>query len=388
MSRPSAGAGLARWLVDTAVRRWPAELRADLSAEWAGELWAMDREEAAGPLIRQWRKLRFAVSLAVARPVEPAGQAPRGWREHVVGVHRVIGALLALLLVPYVLSLVAWLSLFVMGLAGMVAPAPVDRVVLSMSTVLAVLGAVLTGGWLARTAPLVPAGEWRHRFATCAVGAWVALLTGALGVSWVQVLISGSTDRSPWAFHAAGTGVASLAVLGLAAPAGRRLVRGRAWRSLVVPLVVAFLVVDVGVAVAGVPGVLTRGYSPLSLPLWLPMDLFANSWEALIAADDAQPGAFSPAAPMANLLMLPKTLMYTAAFGVAYVVGLQRLPDEARARWAASDRTAGEPGTAPAATTTTTLTATPAGPPGDLPGGPRTDPTAGPLGENPAGPRA
>lgn len=56
---------LAGFLLRTAVRRWPAELRDDLSREWAAELHVL-----AGRGER-WRMLRFAASLAVGRAGAP-----------------------------------------------------------------------------------------------------------------------------------------------------------------------------------------------------------------------------------------------------------------------------------------------------------------------------
>lgn len=56
---------LAGFLLRTAVRRWPAELRDDLSREWAAELHVLaGRGEP-------WRMLRFAASLAVSRAGAP-----------------------------------------------------------------------------------------------------------------------------------------------------------------------------------------------------------------------------------------------------------------------------------------------------------------------------
>ncbi|MBY8873914.1 hypothetical protein K7640_18965 [Micromonospora sp. PLK6-60] len=56
---------LAGLLLRAAVRRWPAELRAELAREWAAELHVLAR---AG---RRWPMLRFAASLAAGRPATP-----------------------------------------------------------------------------------------------------------------------------------------------------------------------------------------------------------------------------------------------------------------------------------------------------------------------------
>ncbi|NES13992.1 hypothetical protein G3554_13255 [Micromonospora sp. PPF5-17] len=56
---------LAGWLLRAAVRRWPAELRDELSREWVAELHVL-----AGRGER-WRMLRFAASLATSRSGAP-----------------------------------------------------------------------------------------------------------------------------------------------------------------------------------------------------------------------------------------------------------------------------------------------------------------------------
>jgi hypothetical protein len=60
-------------LLAGAVARWPADLREDLAREWAAELHALEHEAGAAAPLRRWRQLRFAASLAAARP--PGGQA-------------------------------------------------------------------------------------------------------------------------------------------------------------------------------------------------------------------------------------------------------------------------------------------------------------------------
>ncbi|WBC18314.1 hypothetical protein O7543_15190 [Solwaraspora sp. WMMA2080] len=59
---------IADWLLAVAARRWPAHLREEMSREWAGELYALGHEESAVAALRKWRQLRFAASLALARP--------------------------------------------------------------------------------------------------------------------------------------------------------------------------------------------------------------------------------------------------------------------------------------------------------------------------------
>ncbi|WFE41604.1 hypothetical protein [Micromonospora sp. WMMD998] len=56
---------LAALLLRLAVRRWPAELRAELAREWAAELHELARTG------RRWTMLRFAASLATSRAATP-----------------------------------------------------------------------------------------------------------------------------------------------------------------------------------------------------------------------------------------------------------------------------------------------------------------------------
>ncbi|MFI5832725.1 hypothetical protein ACIA5A_03515 [Micromonospora sp. NPDC051300] len=69
---------IAGFLVRAAVRRWPAELRAELAREWTAEL----RELARGG--QRWGMLRFAASLATSRAATPlvdrSAMSGRLWR--------------------------------------------------------------------------------------------------------------------------------------------------------------------------------------------------------------------------------------------------------------------------------------------------------------------
>ncbi|MCA2219084.1 hypothetical protein [Jidongwangia harbinensis] len=56
-----------------AARRWPADLRDDVAREWAAELGALERQGGTG-----WRRVTFAVSLAVTPLSSDENGAPRG----------------------------------------------------------------------------------------------------------------------------------------------------------------------------------------------------------------------------------------------------------------------------------------------------------------------
>jgi hypothetical protein len=59
---------IAARLLTVAVRRWPDRSRTGLSAEWSAELHELAHEPDVGPARRAYHQLRFAASLAVARP--------------------------------------------------------------------------------------------------------------------------------------------------------------------------------------------------------------------------------------------------------------------------------------------------------------------------------
>src|SRR5687767_3157557 len=68
---------IARALLTLAARRWPARVRADVEREWLAELHVLATER------RHARMLRYALSLAAARPPEqPPLMAllPAAWR--------------------------------------------------------------------------------------------------------------------------------------------------------------------------------------------------------------------------------------------------------------------------------------------------------------------
>jgi hypothetical protein len=64
-------------LLAAAARGWPAERRADLVREWNAELYTLDLEPGLPGPLRAARRLRFAVSLVLARLIEPVGLARR-----------------------------------------------------------------------------------------------------------------------------------------------------------------------------------------------------------------------------------------------------------------------------------------------------------------------
>lgn len=108
---------VAEALLRLAIRRWPPSLRDERGREWHAELAAVEGPSA----LRWYRRIRFAASLAVARPPEPAPGEPRAsWREGWLGGQGVLGRLGLLLFVPLLglLGLVPLVRLVSQGIAS------------------------------------------------------------------------------------------------------------------------------------------------------------------------------------------------------------------------------------------------------------------------------
>ncbi|MDG4772961.1 hypothetical protein [Solwaraspora sp. WMMD792] len=101
---------IADWLLAVAARRWPAHLREEMSREWAGELHALGHEESVVAALRKWRQLRFAASLALARP-PGADPAPLPWLRGPSQVRAHAGWLFLAPLFSLVLAMAATVSL-------------------------------------------------------------------------------------------------------------------------------------------------------------------------------------------------------------------------------------------------------------------------------------
>lgn len=337
-------AGRPGWLLGTALARWPEELRTELAAEWTAEITAIRQDGPGSPLGRRWRGFRFALSLALAPPVEPAGEPPRGWREHVLGAHRTVAGLVALLLVPMAAMITTEVARLPTLFLGTLLPAPADQITGSFTALACLLVAVLAGGRLAARRPLVPAGDWRHRALASTVGTALVLIVGVLLADRLPGIVDPTTQAlSAWWSRALAVTVAVGFVAAVATTAAGRLVHGPRWRIVLVAALGGFLAADLGVAAAALPVVLAHGYPPASAFLWLPMDMFGNSMAALAVADDVGPSAFNPWLPFMTLLWLPKTLLFSTAFGLSYAARLQTLTGELLARPGAATRLAPRP---------------------------------------------
>ena len=93
-------------LLAVAARRWPAAQRADLIREWTAEAYELAHEPGVGAVVRSWRRLRFAASLACVRP--QAGGAGRPGR--VDAAERTVQRQLALFFAPLAAVAVAFIG--------------------------------------------------------------------------------------------------------------------------------------------------------------------------------------------------------------------------------------------------------------------------------------
>jgi hypothetical protein len=135
-----------RWCLARAARRWPAELRDEMHAEWLAELAALEDE---GGTHRD--RLGYAVSLLTAPPVRDATGAPRGWGESLAPGAPVVALLVAALITLSVSAFVNGVAARLLDLAGVATDWPGG----GWSGV--TIAAVITLGWC------VAAGRWLGR---------------------------------------------------------------------------------------------------------------------------------------------------------------------------------------------------------------------------------
>lgn len=139
---------IAEWLLAAAARRWPAHLREEMSREWAGELYALGHEEGAVAALRKWRQLRFAASLALARP-PGADPAPLPWLRGPSQARAHAGWLFLAPLFSLVLAMAATVSLG--PLTGWLRYTPATAIsLLALNYVVHVALAAVVGTLLAR----------------------------------------------------------------------------------------------------------------------------------------------------------------------------------------------------------------------------------------------
>ncbi|MEV0645866.1 hypothetical protein AB0I28_11450 [Phytomonospora sp. NPDC050363] len=278
-------------LLSLAVRRWPAEIRAEQAAEWEAEMHAMGTDPGAGPLLRTLRRLRFAVSLAASPPVEDENGVPRGWREFLPARGRLLWPSLVLIgigvaagQVAFMLGqLAAFIGSIAFGEVEVYASAPQEGTArLAVGFALTVAGAFLAG-WLgtavSRRLALVAAPRTASRRVLATVGT-VGLV--ALGAA-LAVALGGTPGWYDWAGLALWCAVCAAVSVGAVFIARG----GRRWTARILGvaggLVLLDLVaVDVGMrwAMTSIEGAPTpETYVPAEFldmataPVWFPLSL-------------------------------------------------------------------------------------------------------------------
>ncbi len=271
-------------LLQFAVRRWPADLRAELARAWVSELAALRDDPNLSRSRRAYGRVAFALSLAVSRPVEPLGE-PAGLRWRDLASHA--PGLLAWLVAPLVgarlimaaatsAGTVARLS----GLRGFPATDTAAAVTSGLGLLVGFAVVALIGRGLARSWPL-------DRGRSGMVAPVAALAAGAVLGAYVTHAVVTRVDERGWSradLATCGAGVAIWLVLGtalialtrrLAGPSGPNPVRSR-WRrtsSTVLGGVMALIVADVAVAGACLPLLIRAGTNPVWGFGWLPLSV-------------------------------------------------------------------------------------------------------------------
>jgi len=233
---------IASALLRLAGRRWPVRLRDDLHREWTAELHVLAGED------RPWAMLRYAASLAVARPVrEPVTVAERA---------RALWRALRLSILAPLAAVALWIaSLVVITVTGMLVPGFLEEMQYWAM-------ALLIGGSAIVLARL---GRW-----WTLDGAGITTLTAAVTVpgftlSVLQYALSNSS--SELSLHGPAYGVFFGGLAGLLFLVDRLAATGRRrrawWTGVLGALAIADVAVMVPVFLAG------DAPHPASAPVWL-----------------------------------------------------------------------------------------------------------------------
>ena len=302
-------------LLDSAVRRWPAHLRDELTREWAAEVHALGQEPGVAAPVRRWRQLRFTASLAVARP--PGADTALRWPSS-AGAYTVwllLAPLLTVLATPVVL-VPTQLTL------GWITEKPALTAIFMIETYLAVtVLAIVIGTLFARRFLRRRLGQ-PVSVAACA---WTTLpLIGGLLI--VDVLARSASQVWTGGWFAV---IAALCLVVLLPPvaAGVAVLSGRGRRGLAV----AFAVLSVPVVLLATMSVLVvvAGRAPASTearPWWLAYlghESMIRGWYSTM--DNAHPieTAFQ---------LLPGFVLATVVIALAHTIRLARPLPPALAR--------------------------------------------------------
>jgi hypothetical protein len=321
---------LARACVAAAARRWPAELAGTMRREWDAELDALRTDAVLGSLTRARRALLFAVSLLVSPAVEPAGTAPRTWRDRAAGPVRALTGLSA---VAGITLLAAALFNVVHdanhGLAQLVPPAA--RTLANVG----LLAAAALAMWLVAGVAAERSRSWLpNRPATAAVGC-----TAVVGLAMYAFLLAGNrvavmpfmgwVDLAP--------GVAAWVVLTAVAAgvAARVAASGRRRLSLATGAAGALAALEATAICGSLHAAKALGVGFGSAPAWFPLALLPGgtvSFGGLFADGTASFGAFHASKILlGNVSAMVGPLLLCSVFLAGYTTHRATAPTPHRA---------------------------------------------------------
>ncbi|SBT43118.1 hypothetical protein [Micromonospora auratinigra] len=314
MVRPAAAT--TRWLLRRAALRWPADRRAELEREWSAEVAVLAGDGSIGPLLRQWRMVTFAGSLAVSPGEGRYGRF--GVRRAAVVVAALSAYLLGLSLLQH-----SWYGVYsaqaegdrpVIDDAGLAARLVVGTVALAPVLMAA------AAGWLVgrRSGPAV-----RPRSLGLCL---VAVVAAWVGVGFLLDHVTGSVavptmgyafGRQPYGMVTSWVVwlVGFIAVGGWLSRAGRhRLVHG-----LLATVLVSAVAVTAATFAQFDAGTAPRAEAWKWFPQWL---VPANPFET--SPDEGALSFHSARAVIFFVSSYPHVLLAVTAFGAAYLLATRR----------------------------------------------------------------
>ncbi|GAB1693581.1 hypothetical protein [Krasilnikovia sp. M28-CT-15] len=291
----------ARWCLARAARRWPAELRAEMHAEWLAELAALEADQATAK-----DRLRYAFSLFAAPPIRDASGAPRGWGESLAPGAPVVGLLVAALITLSVSAYSNSLAFRLLSLAGVEPVSTSSEWLTSLvATVITLAWCVPAGRWLGRRWPLARTGRLGDAgpAALAPVAFAPMVLLAALTQGELPYLLGVLAGLLIWASGTAAVGVAAV----------RSATRGRAAAQMLlgVPLVSALAAV-----VSAVPFALSSRDAPTTMMASLTVGEIPPEFQEIV--DGLSSRGFYYQGPWAL------SLACFAAFTLAYGFGALR----------------------------------------------------------------
>ncbi|MFB9323072.1 hypothetical protein [Cryptosporangium minutisporangium] len=299
---PAPVAALAGALLRSAARRWPAEERADAQREWEAELHAL----AGTPVRRSVRALRYAASLAVARPPQA--------RERSLGVRRSgAGPVAAAVVGPAVVCLGMLAALAVLwevteGASRLSSGWIVAVVAVTATPIAIAIGAGLFGAAIGRRLGATSFGS--------AAWARIAVLTLGLALLLPPAIVASLAQVAVYVDHVLMVAIAAAVLVGGIAVTARF-----ARRSRLAAVVSVLVMTDLAVALGGLPEP-TAGWSSLtSSPLWFPR-IVLWPWVGAVPSDPVAMYTIDTGPWGGNVV--PTAVFALAAFGVAMVRAANR----------------------------------------------------------------